>query len=409
LKKTKIAFVTPLYLPTQLSGSGTIIKYLAEELNQRGFDCSVITSNAFNTRYWYDPIFGKKIDKKFEIINHVKVYRLKCLQLKSFLALVLVRYFQCVLPKTLLNMLRLFYCGPNLVGLDEVMAREKFDIVYSSPLPAHLNKAVALAVQKIAPRPKLILGACFHDAFSDFHNPILTKFITHYDQIHVFTNEEKKNMIHTFQISGDKFTVIPAFIKLQTKKMNQIRKEIANFKQKYQLENKKIVLFAGSKISPKGIYTLMGAMDKLSCQDPSYILLTIGSSDIPQWKEYVKKNKPAYLIDLGYVTQNQKEIIFGVCDIYCMPSLCESFGLGYLEAWQMMKPVIGADMPITREIIGKAMGGLLVKFGNQKQLMIAILKLTKNSKMGQNGYAAIKTTYNFGKLYPKYKQLFSIA
>lgn len=191
--------------------------------------------------------------------------------------------------------------------------------------------------------------------------------------------------------------------------MNQIRKEIASFKQKYQLENKKIILFAGSKIPPKGIYTLMGTMEKLSRQDLSYILLTIGSSDIPEWKKYVEKNKPAYLIDLGYVNENQKEIIFATSHIYCMPSLCESFGLSYLEAWQMKKPVIGADIPVMREIIGKTAGGLLVKFGYEKQLMTAILKLTKNSKMGQNGYVAIKTTYNFGKLYPKYKQLFSIA
>ncbi|MFH1890625.1 MAG: glycosyltransferase, partial [Candidatus Kuenenbacteria bacterium] len=371
---------------------------------------SVITSNAFNTRYWYDPIFGKKIDKKFEIINHVKVYRLQCLQLKSFLALILVRYFRRVTPQSLMNKLQLFYCGPNLIGLEDVMAREKFDIVYSSPLPAHLNKVVALVAQHITPRPKLILGACFHDLFSDFHNPELEKFISLYDQIHVFTYEEKKNMIKAFRIPKDKFAVIPAFIKLQTeKRMSQIAKEITSFKKAYNLETKKIILFAGTKITPKGIYFLMEVMRKLSIQDASYILITIGNSNIPEWKKYINQNKPTNLIDLGYVTQNQKEIIFGVCDIYCMPSLCESFGLGYLEAWQMMKPVIGADMPITREIIGKAMGGLLVKFGNQKQLMIAILKLTKNSKMGQNGYAAIKTTYNFGKLYPKYKQLFSIA
>lgn len=411
MKKPKIAFVTPIYLPAKLSGSAFVIKNLAEELAQRGFNCSVITSNGLNTRFWYDPIFGKKINNTFEVINRVKVYRLECKQLLSFLALVLVRFFKSLLPKTLFNKLELFYCGPNLAGLTKILSCGKFNVIYSSPLPAYLNVAVIKACKKIIPRPKLILGACFHDLLPDYHNPELVKFIKKFDLIHVFSNGEKEDIKKAFKISENKFAVIPAFLRLQTmKKSDQIKDKVENFKKKFNLKNKKIILFAGGKIEMKGIYNLLNVVGDLSQKDPSLVLITIGSNNIPRWKKIIQEKKPAYLIDLGYVSEQQKEIIFSACDIYCMPSICESFGLSYLEAWQKEKPVIGANIPVVKQLINKASGGLLVEFGNEKQLKTAIQKLIKDPKLsrrlGKCGLRAVKSTYGSQKLIPKFETIF---
>ena len=411
MNKTKIAFVTPIYSPAILSGSTVIVKNLAEKLAQKGYNCTIITSQALNTRFWYDPIFGKKTKKKFETINGVKVHRLGCNQLFSFLALILIRFFKPLLPSLISNKLELFYCGPSLIGLRKLLSLKKFDIIYSSPLPAYLNKQVARSAEKIIPKPKLILGACFHPQLPDYHNPELTKFASQFNLIHVFTHEEKRKMRKIFQIPKNKFRVIPPFLRLSTMKtIKQTQNEVKSFKKKFKLKKKKIILFAAGKIKEKGIYTLMKAMKKLTQDAPNLKLITIGNSNLTSWKKYIQKTKPDFLLDLGYVSKNQKEIIFSASNIYCMPSTCESFGLTYLEAWQKKKPVIAANFPVTKQLISNAKGGLLVKFGNEKELEKAIKKLAENNqlaqKLGKNGYKAVKMIYNSQHLISKFENLF---
>jgi len=412
--KTKIAFVTPGYLPINLSGSAVIVQNLAEELTRKGFDCSVITSSGLDTRFWYDPIFGKRINKKFETINGVKIYRLGCKHFFSFVALILVRFFKPIIPKLLFNKLQVFYCGPNLTGLTKLLEQKRFDIVYSSPLPAYLNKKITKIAEKITPKPKLILGACFHDLLSDYHNPEIGSFINKFDLIHVFFNREKEDIKKVFLTPEKKFAVIPPFLKLQTiKKGQNMQKEIIKFKNKHHLKKKKIILFAAGKIEMKGIYHLLKVIDRLCRKNYPLTLLTIGNSDLPQWKETIRQMKPNFLLDLGYVSQRQKEIVFAACDIYCMPSVCESFGLTYLEAWVRKKPTVGADIPAMKELIGKSSGGLLIEFGNERQLEKAIKKLIDHPKLaerlGESGYRATESTYSSQNLIHKYEKIFSLG
>ena len=60
MKKKKIVFVTPNYLPVHLYGSDTVVRLLAEKFARSGFDTSVLTSNVLTPLGWYDPFFSKK-------------------------------------------------------------------------------------------------------------------------------------------------------------------------------------------------------------------------------------------------------------------------------------------------------------------------------------------------------------
>lgn len=413
MKKTKIAFITPLYLPAKLSGSIVTIQNSAEELAQRGVDCSIITSQALNTRFWYDPFSGKKTDKKFDRINGVKIYRLGCYQPISIFALIMVRFFRPFLPKRLYDKFLLLHSGPILKGLKPLLDKEKFTAIYISPLPTHLTKQALKIAQEISPRPKTILGARFHASLKDYLNPEFGKFIRNYDFIHVLTKEEKNDMKKIFAIPDHKFIIFPDFLRLQVmKEASQLKSEAKNFRRKFKLKDKKIILFVGGKTIPKGIYTLVEAVDQLTVSGLPLILITIGDNRHSLWQKYLREKQPKFIIDLGYVNEHQKEVVFTAADIYCMPSICESFGLTYLEAWQKAKPVIGANIPVVKGLIHAVSGGLVVKFGNSKQLAKTIKKLIQNPKLihelGQNGQQAVKNVYNFQKLMPKLKILFAL-
>ncbi|MCG2686224.1 glycosyltransferase family 4 protein [Candidatus Parcubacteria bacterium] len=401
----KIAFITPLYLPAKFSGSGVVIQQLATELARRGYDCSVITSDGLTTRAWYDPICGKRIEENFEIIKGVKVYRLPCRRILSFFYLAMVRYFRFLLPRALFNKLELLYSGPNLVGLTNLLQEEKFDIIHSSPFPTYSNKQAVDSAARLAPRPKLMIMPCFHSFLPDYHNPELGKILTKADLIHVFTNAEKEDLQKIFRLPDEKFAIVPLFLDL-SKMTRPEKSEVARFKERFNLIDKKIILFAGSKIHLKGIFTLTEAIKKLHEKDPTYALITIGNGN-PGWEKYKKKTNPAFLIDLGYVSEKQKEVAFGACDIFCLPSICESFGLVYLEAWHKRKPVIGANIPVVRELITNAQGGLLVEFGNEEALAETIQKLARSPRLaeelGQSGYRTLTLEYNLLKVLPKFE------
>lgn len=400
--KIKIAFVTPLYLPAKLSGSGRIVQGLAEGLTEKGYDCTVVTSNALNTRWWYDPLFGRRIKAKQGEINGVKIVRLGCRQLSSFLALIGTRYGKHILPRGVYDPIKFKHCGPLLYDLCKVLENGKFNFIYSSPFPAYINKQVAEIIPRLPNRTRWILGPYLHAELSDYHNPQLLSLLKTADAVHVASRAEEAQMNAIFQVRLKKYLRIPHFLHTdKLREIAEIQDSVDEFKRKYDLDDKYIVLFAGGRMRLKGAFALLQAMRKLAAKDNKLRLLMIGNSTT-EWNKLIKNLRPHFLVDLGWVSEEKKELVFAASNLYCMPSVCESFGLTYLEAWQKKKPVIGADIPPVRELICTARGGVVVKFGETEKLINAIQELRQNpllaSKLGRNGNCSLQKYYTREKV-----------
>lgn len=402
---TKIAFVTPIYLPARLSGSGVVTKQWAEflaELND--FEVHVITSNARTARYWYNPVFGKKIDREQETINNVKIHRLPCAQYISAPAWLLSRYIKHPMFHALSQ-------GPYLRGLKRLLTRQVFDVVHSSPFPHYFNYQVAQTISRLNPHPKFIATPFFHTELKQFYHPKLREVLKQADVTHTVTQTELRILAQDFNLPRKKFTYIPLGLKSNKYHSQQeLTPQIKNFRQQHQLKDRKIILFAGNKGPLKGTPHLVKATAQLYSEDSRYLLMTIGSQG-SYWENLKKQLPKDALLDLGFVDKKTKELAFAACDVYAQPSKSESFGLTYLEAWQKRKPVIGVDIPSSREIIAQNQGGLLVPFGDSKQLYKAIMKLAKNKKLarklGKRGHTALREKFNHGNLLPLLQNLFS--
>ena len=76
-----------------------------------------------------------------------------------------------------------------------------------------------------------------------------------------------------------------------------------------------------------------------------------------------------------------------------MPSRSDAYGIAFLEAWINKKPVIGANVGSTPEIIHHDDDGLLVPFHSPPALAKAICRLLSNEQeahqFGENGYQKI--------------------
>lgn len=405
----KIAFITPSYYPAILTGSGVVVLKLAEQFAKEGYDVSVITSNALMPRYWYDPFFGKKVKKTSEIHHGVKIHRLLCNQFYSSIYFILIKIFGKLIPKFLFNRLVIEAAGPYLLGLEKLITSEKYDVVHCSPSPLAINAQIVRILKGMIQKPTFILTPFFHSELGDFANPELKKILNAADKIHTITDAEKEKLHNMFGINKKKIVVVPLFLDTDgIYTSSQLQTDIKIFKKHHALEKRKIILFAGIKGYAKGATNVLSAMDRLYKQNHEYILVAMGT-DTPEWNQAKKRIDPHCLLDFEYKTGKEKEILFGACEIFCMPSKSESFGLVYLEAWAKKKPVIAAAISAVEEFLKK--NAVYVAFGNIQQTEKKIQKLCddKNTqkKLGENGYNTLMEMYTFKKIFPKYEQLFT--
>lgn len=385
------------------------MQYLAESLAKEHYDVSIITSDALTARYWYDPIFGKKIKEKKSNINGVEIYRLSCNQLLSSIYFILVRILPFLLPKRLFYWMSIAYQGPLLRGLEHILQNNSFDVIHSSPFPLYLNKQVVQTASVLNKKPKVIITPFFHSEVMDFFNKNLQEIFDKADYIHIVSNAEKDAIQKKFHVKDLKFVTIPLFLNSQKHiSIDKLEKKKEIFKIKHNLIDKKIIFFAGNKGYMKGAITLLQVINSLHKKDPSYILIAIGNN-MPEWDTYQKGIDQDALLDLGYVNQEEKTLLYEICDIFCMPSKSESFGLTYLEAWQYKKPVIGCDIPSSRELIGGNDAGILVPFADKVALEKAIVSIMNNPearrRLGEKGYQALKKKYTEEQFFSKFRNL----
>jgi len=107
------------------------------------------------------------------------------------------------------------------------------------------------------------------------------------------------------------------------------------------------------------------------------------------------------IIEIERAGAAEKSAALDACDLYAMPSVHETFGIGYLEAWLHEKPVIGGDIPPLREVIANGVDGLLVA---QKVVDIAraVTRLLDDpalrSAMGRAGNAKLQERWDWERV-----------
>jgi glycosyltransferase involved in cell wall biosynthesis len=166
-----------------------------------------------------------------------------------------------------------------------------------------------------------------------------------------------------------------------------------------------IVLFIGRKEVDKGVIQLIKAMNFVWNVVPDARLVIIGPNGIlpADVKAYqttlsrVSEEKKKRILDLGVVTDSEKLDALSASDIFAMPSVRESFGLVYLEAWYYRKPVIGAACKPISDVIDDQKDGLLVRFGDERDLAESILNLLRHEQLreelGNTGYKKLMMNY----------------
>ena len=162
-----------------------------------------------------------------------------------------------------------------------------------------------------------------------------------------------------------------------------------------------MVLFLGRKTREKGGGRLLEAWPLVVEKFPNATLVIAGpkSADFEKLKSEIR-NSDEFLnpqsaeardrvVILDDLTEGEKQDALAACDLLCVPSEGESFGMVYFEAWAYKKPVVALDLSVLRETIGAAEGGLLVP-NDIEEIGKGICTILQNKslgyKMGEKGY-----------------------
>ncbi|MCF7787571.1 MAG: glycosyltransferase family 4 protein [Prosthecobacter sp.] len=132
------------------------------------------------------------------------------------------------------------------------------------------------------------------------------------------------------------------------------------------------VLFVGRRDAGKGYPALLEAWPLVLRQCPDAVLLLAGPGDADE--AMLANISPENVRDLGCPPEQEKADAYAACDVFCLPSAYESFGIVYVEAWSYGKPVICGTAPASRELVEHGVTGVWADQQPQ-QLSHSLLRL----------------------------------
>jgi glycosyltransferase involved in cell wall biosynthesis len=166
------------------------------------------------------------------------------------------------------------------------------------------------------------------------------------------------------------------------------------FRNAHGIANRPLILFIGRRMRAKGFHALCEAMPNIIQKVPNVLLVAIGPGGEPPYP----KVYPESYLDLGAASELTKADALAACDVFCMPSATEAFGIVYVEAWSYGKAVVGGPAPAVRELITDGENGYCAE-QNVNSIAGVLSKLLKDEplriRLGRAGHELQSTRYSW--------------
>ncbi|MEM8858391.1 MAG: glycosyltransferase family 4 protein [Chloroflexota bacterium] len=408
----KILHVAPRYLPA-VGGAEYHLAELSERFAADGHDVTVLTSNAFDFEYLWDPS-KQKIESTADNINGVKVIRLPVKHLpsvpRSYHALRRLLWLVDRSPLDLTKMAtRLTQLAPQLTGLSDQLA----ELVPQHDLVGAVNivyEGIAAAAQAAAykhNRP-FILHPLTHlgagkvpgtDAQSQFYTMVHQKKLACSSSGLITLTQTEADFYVDAGMAAEKIAATGTGLNMASAKGG----DGAAWRQKHNIFGTLVACIC-SLTADKGVPDLIEAVSRMSDESVTLVLAGTVTDEI---KPILKTLDTERVRVLGRISADDKRDLLAACDIFAMPSRTDSFGIVYLEAWANRKPVIGSDAWGTADVIYDGVDGMLVPFGNaaalEEKLHFLITNPSEQVRMGNNGYQKLVEKHTWEPTYEQIK------
>lgn len=290
----------------------------------------------------------------------------------------------------------------------EQLKRNKFDVIHVCNRPRNVLK-----YKEAAPKSAFVLSL-HNDMFSEMKiaREEALQVIESVDAITTVSEYIKRTVIYRYPVALEKIHVVYSGVNLNhftptwTIEGKAIRQKIVS---KYQLENKKVILFVGRLSKTKGPHVLIESMQHILIQHPEAVLVIVGGkwfSDNTK-NEYVKElydqamRFKGHVLFTEYIPSDQIPEMLLIGNVFvCCSQWHEPLARVHYEAMAAGLPIITTNRGGNAEVIEEGVNGLIIDdYVNPKSFAQAIDCLFSNphlsETMGVNGREKVEGKYQF--------------
>lgn len=339
----RILYVSPLY-PPAIGGAQIQLHMLAKAAQAQGEDVKVLTYSGKNRTDWVRFATVSAEEPAHYEYEGVPVQRLGfSAATRAAMAPWAAGYYAAIGPATR-NLARL-----TRPYIEELVAH--CDLIHFTRIGREFLARACLDAARTQGKP-FVFTPNHHPRWRGWRYLEYDKIYREADALAVYTEVEKDLLVRDVGVPAGRIHVTGVGpIVCDTCDLPAFRAESG-------VGEKDYILFLGQQYEYKGMAALLQAMPKVWEQHPDLRILFIGPHT-PYSKDLFKGVKDPRIINLGAVPLEQKAAALAGCRFLCMPSLQESFGGVYIEAWHYGKAVIGGDIPAIRSVIDDGINGLL--------------------------------------------------
>lgn len=163
-----------------------------------------------------------------------------------------------------------------------------------------------------------------------------------------------------------------------------------------------LILYAGKFDAVKNVKLLLNAFIKLNYKTTHLLLVGSGIEE-----DELKASASNFCISnkvhfMGFQNQTYMPLLYQAADLFCLPSVSESWGLAVNEAMACGKGVLVSDkVGCAADLVRNNYNGHIFKSNNLEELTFCLKKLTASKKLlacyGQNSLQIIKD-WNFAAI-----------
>jgi glycosyltransferase involved in cell wall biosynthesis len=401
----RILHISAQYHPI-LGGAQHQIKQISDRLARRGHDVTVFTQNEG------EP--GACLPDS-ERINLVNVKRFK----PNHLIFKLIKQsFRVRGGYRLLN---------GLLGTDllQILAEAPLNVqlathalTFNADIVAVINWATSLAYQVYLARRmkrfRFVGIPLFHTEETWTRSVLYSKMLTYCDAVMVNT-EHEKHFAKTRAPGQDSIYVVGVGVDPD----EFLHRDGQSVRNRYGIGDAPIVGYVGRIAPNKGVIRLLEAMKIVWKFNVRVHLILAGArlfgdkradQEVAAALNRLSAAEKARVIHIDGFNASEKASIFDSFDVFAMPSVGESFGIAYLEAWMCRKPVIGSRIGSTQCVVQDRKDGLLVNPTDAEEIAMAIMNLLsdpgKSKAMGEQGYCKTVSQFTWEKVTDEVERIY---
>lgn len=198
---------------------------------------------------------------------------------------------------------------------------------------------------QIAPH-KTVMIPCLHDE-GYARLELVSKAITNAHRIVFNAEAEQRFARKTYGVDDTQGIYVGLGVE------TEIEFDAERFRSRFKIDDP-FVLYAGRRDTTKNVHTLIRNFESYKKEQPGSLkLVLIGPAELPV------ANPSNDIIDLGFVTEQEKRDAYAAAEVFCQPSLNESFSYVIMESWLCGTPcLVHEKCEVTRDHIVNSGGGL---------------------------------------------------